>query len=390
MSIAVWKTILAFAKLAAVVLILGSGFFFWRHHELMQSAWAVPNFSPDVIVATREIADTKDLGLMLGRFQRERPKEAPVKEAPKEPDITGALAEYGEITDAIVVYPPYEEGGFVPAIIFRWKPGKKPANQEGDARTIRLGEALIEKSYGPLTGVPVKYQFIGCERDPDHAGFTFFKFDMNCDGSDIQKVRWKLEEPTKEQPKDDQTSAAAAPGPMTTDKIHIGDPLKARAVEAPAAPDQVQPVPVPQPVEREPVVLQQQPTGSMFDEEDGVSVTTAEGADYLEKNYEKILEDTRTETYRDRDGRTGIRIVSIADQSVANQFGIRRDDVIVKINGTPVSDKSDAVAVVKNELKKRPAVHIIRVTIRRAGREFEKSFDTRDPATRRAAKKGFR
>jgi len=150
----------------------------------------------------------------------------------------------------------------------------------------------------------------------------------------------------------------------------------------------VQPVPTPEvPVVQRPITVVQEPLGTMFDEEDGVLAPRAEAVDYLEKNYEKILEDTRTQPYRSG-GRTGIRIVGIANSSVANQFGILKDDVILKINGTPVGSQSEAVNVVKGELKKK--VNIIRVTISRAGREFDKSFDTRDPATRRAAKKAFR
>jgi len=388
MSIALWKTVLAVAKVAAALLIVGSVLLFWRQHVEMASAWAAPDFSPPLVINPDVVSNTKDLSLVLGRFQRERPKPAEPAEAAPAPVITEALAKLGEITDAIVVYPPYEEGGFVPAIIFRWKPGQKPASEQADARTIRLGEALIEKSAGPLTGIPLQYKFVGCEHDPANPGFTYFLFDMKCDGTDIQKVHWKGEEPVAEQPKV-ADAGPTGPGPVTTANIHVGPPLSTRAVEQPATPEDVavQPVPTP-PVPAPPITLEQQPSGSLFDEEEGVYAPRQEGIDYLERNYEKILEDTRTQPYHDSDGRTGIRVVGIADASVANQFGIRKDDVILKINGIPVSNQSEAVNVVKAELKKK--VNLIHVTIRRAAREFDKTFDTRDPATRRAAKKGFR
>jgi hypothetical protein len=205
---------------------------------------------------------------------------------------------------------------------------------------------------------------------------------MKCDGTDIQKVHWKLEEPVKEQAKPAEP-AATGPSGVSTDKMYVG-PRVTKGQDRPAEPEQVQPVPVaPQPPPEPVTAKQEVPTGSFFDEEDGVLLPTADTVDYLERNYEKILEETRTETYRDRDV-SGIRVVGIANASVANQFGIRKDDVIISINGAPVTNQSEAVDVVKKQLKGK--VNLITVKLRRAGREITKVYDTRDPATRRAAK----
>jgi hypothetical protein len=235
----------------------------------------------------------------------------------------------------------------------------------------------------------VKFKFVGCERDPANPAFTLFLFDVNCDGKDIQKARWKFEDLAKEPATVE--GGPTGPAEVITAQVYIGDPLSAKALEepAPGQPEQVQAVPVP-PVAPsptpEPVTVEQE-AGTLFADEEGVFAPTAEGAEYLERNYEKILEETRTAPYRDGEGRSGVRIVGISNQSVANQFGIRKDDIIIKINGMPVASQSEAVDIVKRELKKRPAVNIIRVTIRRRGAEKELRFDTRDPATRRAAKK---
>lgn len=379
MSVALWKTILAVAKTAAVLVIVGSALLFWGHSREMGAAWAVPDFSPPVKPPVVRWAETKDLSLPLGRFQKERPAAEPAKVEEPKPDIEKELQKLGEIIGAIVIYPPYEEGGFAPAINFKWK--MKPSADAGDVRTIRLGEALVERPEGPNRGTPLRYQFVGCERDPANPGFTYFLFDMKCDGTDIQKVHWKLEEPVKEVAKPAEP-ASTEPAGVSTDKMYVGPRVSSRGPDKPAEPEQVEPV-APQPPP-EPVVAKQEiPSGSFFDEEGGVLLPTAETVDYLEKNYEKILEETRTETYRDRDV-TGIRVVGIANASVANQFGIRKDDVIISINGSPVTNQSDAVNVVKNELKRK--VNLITVKLRRAGREITKTYDTRDPATRRAAK----
>ncbi|MCK6461405.1 MAG: PDZ domain-containing protein [Planctomycetes bacterium] len=381
MSVALWKTILTLAKVGAVIVILGSALLFWGHTREMGAAWGVPDFSPPIKTFGGRWADTKDLSLALGRFQKERPPEEPVKREEPKPDIEKELQRLGEIIGAIVIYPPYEEGGFAPAINFKWK--MKPSPEAGDVRTIRLGEALVERPEGPNRGTPLAYQFVGCERDQENPGFTYFLFDMKCDGTDIQKVHWKLEEPVKEQAKPAEP-AATGPSGVSTDKMYVGPRVTSRGPDKPAEPEQVQPVPVaPQPPPEPVTAKQEVPTGSFFDEEEGVLLPTADTVDYLERNYEKILEETRTETYRDRDV-SGIRVVGIANASVANQFGIRKDDVIISINGAPVTNQSEAVDVVKKQLKSK--VNLITVKLRRAGREITKVYDTRDPATRRAAK----
>lgn len=381
MSVALWKTILTLAKVGAVIVILGSALLFWGHTREMGAAWGVPDFSPPIKTFGGRWADTKDLSLALGRFQKERPPEEPVKREEPKPDIEKELQRLGEIIGAIVIYPPYEEGGFAPAINFKWK--MKPSPEAGDVRTIRLGEALVERPEGPNRGTPLAYQFVGCERDQENPGFTYFLFDMKCDGTDIQRAHWKLEEPVKEQAKPAEP-AATGPSGVSTDKMYVGPRVTSRGPDKPAEPEQVQPVPVaPQPPPEPVTAKQEVPTGSFFDEEEGVLLPTADTVDYLERNYEKILEETRTETYRDRDV-SGIRVVGIANASVANQFGIRKDDVIISINGAPVTNQSEAVDVVKKQLKSK--VNLITVKLRRAGREITKVYDTRDPATRRAAK----
>ena len=391
MSIAFWKTFLALAKTVAIVILVAAAVLFWSHRRAMATQWSAPNFSPVAKPFTGTVGQTGNLSVALGRFQREKLKEPEAKTVEEAPKFEGELAKLGEITDAIVVYPPYEEGGLAPTIIFKYR-----VRQEGmteDSRTIRLGEALIEKPNPQSKHHPiaVQFRFVGCERDPENPRSTFFLFDWKCDGKDIQKARWMFEEPAKVLPSAE--GGPPAPTDVATDKMFVGPTPTFRKPDEPAkSTETVQTEPV-TPVAQEPppgpVEVEQEPAGTLFAQEDGVFAATDEGADYLERNYEDILKQTRTETVTDRDGTSGVRIVNFTNQSLANQFGIQKGDVILRINGIPVRDQSHAVSVIKQELKKKGSSPILRVTIRRRGAEKELRFDTRDPATRRAAKKAF-
>ena len=389
MSIGLWKSFLSLAKTAAVLILLVSAFLFWRHREAMADPYEPPSFQTEVRGIRNEVPDVKNLSLTLGRFQRVGEKVEKPPEEERAPAITDVIGKLCEITDAFVCYPPY--GADRPAINIRWK--QKPPGETEDTRRIGLGEALIEKQHPnyPQLRIPVQYKFIGCERDPQNPGFTYFLFDTNCDGKVIQKARWKLEQ---DQPPNAPTPTSEAPdqgSTVATKEVYIGPSLGAgvpppeeRAPEPVAPPVETAPVPEPQPLRAETV-----PSDSIFEEENGAFAATTDGVEYLKDNYEQLLQETRTQTYRDRDGRAaGLRIVGIKNTSVANQFGIRPDDVILAINGRGVSDQSEAVNVVKAELRKK--VPIIRVSILRQGRTIEKRYDTRDPETRRAAARTFR
>jgi hypothetical protein len=390
MSIAFWKTFLALAKTVAVVILVGAAVLFWSHRRTMAEQWKAPDFSPPARHATGVVAQTGNLALQLGRFQREKPVDVKASEPEAPPPFETELAKLGEITDAIVVYPPYEEGGLAPAIIFKYR--VRPPTMTEDSRTIRLGESLVEKQNPESKHHPIAigFRFVGCERDPANPASTFFLFDVKCDGKDIQKARWKLEEPVKTLPSAE--GGPAAPSDINSDKIFVGPTPTFRKPEDAAAKSQdpvaTEPVQTP-PVAAEPppgpLEVEEEPAGTLFQQEEGVYAPTADGIDYLERNYEEILKQTRTETAAD-----GVRIVNFSNAALANQFGIQKGDVILKINGTPVRDQSHAVSVIKQVLKTKGSSPILRVTIRRRGAERELKFDTRDPATRRAAKKAFK
>jgi len=393
MSIGFLKRLLSIAKLAAILSIVGAAYGYWDHHLTMGVPWKAPDFRPPVRPSVVKVSGIEAVGMQLGRFQKEVPVDttAPV-EQPKE-EITDALAKLGVITNAVVAYPPYVDAR--PAILFQFH--QPPAGSTENVRTIGLGEALVERPHPDPSfaeagyTVPYRYRFVDCEPDPEHPGWTLFVFDMNCDGKDRQKTRWKRE---AEKPVDLPAVTDGAPvGPTTVvGKGYAVVDAKAKelANRPPAATQpETEVVPTPEPVPPAPAPSAFG-SGNFFEEENGALAVTEEAAEYLKSNYQDILKDAVTQTYK-KDGReSGVRVVNIRAGSMANEFGIRKDDVILAINDVPVTRQSQAVSVIKRELRKKPTPRYITVRILRRGQTIVKRYDTRDPETRRAARKAYR
>ncbi|MHC4550700.1 MAG: hypothetical protein ACYTEZ_18215 [Planctomycetota bacterium] len=395
MSIGFLKRLLALAKLVAVLTIVGAAYGYWDHHRDINGRWDAPDFRPPVVSIRGNVPRIDDVGMQLGRFQREV-EAGPAPEAEKsDEDIVAVLDRLGSVTNAFVAYPPYE--GLLPTIIFEFK--QTPAGAKSNVRTIALGEALEERPHHNERlreagyTLPYRYKFVGCEPDPEHEGWTYFLFDMHCDGTDIQKARWWLE--TEEKVKLPTVAGGNATGlqPTVGKGFAVLDEKTKEAASRPpepAAPTPEEP-PAPQPVAPPPPSTTEF-AGTLFEEEGGAFAPTAEGVRYLKENYQKMLKDTVTQTYVDREtGRAkGIRVVRLRAMSKANEFGIFEDDVILSINDIPVTKQSQAVNVVKRELNKKPAVRYLTVKILRHGRTISKRFDTRDPETRAKARRAFR
>jgi len=393
MSIGLLKRLLALANVTAVLAICGAGYGFWSHKSSMDDTWKPPDFRPSTKSVAVGPIRINDITMQLGRFPEPRnstPTET--KDEPKK-DLRTELAKLGEIKSAVVAYPPYDD--VLPAIIFEFN--TPPAGQKEKLKTIRVGEALLEKPDPDFPGytIPVAYKFIRCEPDPENPGWTYFVFDMDCDGQDIQKARWKLEQDERSQ----LETAAAAESSETVRQVSdkgfsLLDPeaRRRRAEEkrnpTPARPEQPTTV---QPVEPTP-----KPTtfsGELFTQEPGGTYEpTKEGVEYLKENYNELLKDARTTTWRDPGTRrpSGIKITGIRPGSPIENFGLRRDDVILEIQGQKVSSKAEAIKVVKRELRKKPRPRIIRAKVLRLGETREVRFDTRDPDTIAAAKRHLR
>jgi hypothetical protein len=390
MTVGALKRILVLVNVAAVLGLGGTAYAFLSHCSAMGQPYKPPSFTPPpVLPGARDVSKIDSIPMPLGRYpvKTATPEAATVEEPTVA--LADALREYGEILQAFAFEGPYEEGGVQPSITFKRKSGETVTIRRGDALETRPNPVRGREKHFP---VPHRYRFIGCEADPEHPGGFYFLFDMKCDGTDIQKARWRREEESRA-PRENAAIDIAA----STDVFLGEEPAEpvatakaeARPEERPAAPAETAPAPEPPPVAPVPA-----PTPGfdeeLFVEEDGRLGATQEAVDYLRDNYQEILKDARTKSYVDpgSNRQRGIQVLSIARGSAANRFGIRPDDVILSINGRPVTRQAQAVNVVKEELRQNK--NVIEVKLLRNGETITKTYDTRDPATRRAARDATR
>jgi hypothetical protein len=388
MSVGFSKRLLTILNLVALLAIGGTAYGWWSHRGTLKKPWQSEDWVVPVKQNVQGSTRIDQITMRLGQFPQTEPVDAnPVEEEPAE-EIQTVLDQYGEILSAIVVYGPDTDTRS--AIVF-----KRHEMPEDEAIvTVRAGEALETKphpdpqlaAWGDV--VPSRYKFIGCEPDPENPAWSYFLFDMACDGTDIQKARWKGEGETQKLP---TAAGTVEPGLRDSPIVRIRE----RPVTTVAAPREEPEQPVVEPVQpvAPPPVPAPAPTelrGPLFEQEAGGFVATDEGMRYLKDNYQKLLKDTKTGTYTDkRTGKArGVHVIRIRRGSPANQFGIREDDVILRINNTPVTRQSQAVNVVKSELRKKE--RYIEVLILRNGREMTMRFDTADAETRRRARDAFR
>lgn len=382
MSVGFAKRLLTLLNLAAVLALAGTGYGWWSHNSSLGKPWKEPDFGVPVKVSEQASVGIDNIPMRLGTYPRAvaAPAAEEAEEAPVE-NIQTALDKLGKIKSAVVAYPPYDYAR--PAIVF--EANETLPGAQNKIVTISLGQALVTKPHPDAhlaqwgERVPSRYKFVGCEPDPEHPGWTFFLFDMACDGTDIQKARWKGESEHAELP---NATKGEGEGLRETRILRgLGQPRPA-APEPP--PETVEAVPA-----APPPVAGNVPRGTLFEDDGGAFAPTDEGIEYLRDNYEDLLRDARTATYRDPSGnRSGVHILAIRRGSVASQFGILDDDVILKINGNAVSSQAQAVNVTKAELRQKK--RYIEVEILRNGRTITQRYDTRDAATRRAARDAVR
>jgi hypothetical protein len=391
MTVASLKRLLSLLNAAAVLGLAGTAWGFYQHRRDLAAPERPVDFDPPVRSIGGGSASIDHLDMRLGRYldpsATARPAEA--EAAPKEEQIETVLEKLGTIRGAVIASPPYTDAQ--PTIIFEYK--QKPPGATSNTVVIRLNEALEMKPdpdprrAAAGAAVPSRYKFVGCEPDPQNPGWAIFLFDMKCDGTDIQKARWKGDLEKRKIVAD--AAGAAGPQALGPGKIYIGP----RADDIPAEPaPRVPPPPVATPPPPSPGVQPVQPVAAdrvpdqLFGEEGGVLAPTAEGIEYLRANQDRILEEVRTSDYVDsRTGQAGgVQILRVPRNSAASRFGILEDDVIQAINGIPVRNRSQAIQVVKDELRKQKTLIVVQLL--RGGRQIVKTYDTRDPATRRAAK----
>ena len=387
MSVGILKRLLSIVNVVAVLAIAWTAYGFVSHRSELNEAWQEVGFGIEGGRHKREAIRIDNTGMQLGLYPQpvEVDPNGEVKETAVE--IEAEIDKLGTIESAIVVYPPY--AGTRPALTFQFK--TEPIPGKGKIYTIKLGGALITRPHSDPVRRDwgdrenVRFEFVGCKPDPENPDWTLFQFDVNCDGKITKTARWKSEvkkivlRPAKPIVREAKSTrvlrdpSAKKPGRVETPKPDGG--------ARPGPKPEVKPVRI-----REPIP---EVTGPIFQNENGAFAPTEAGVAYLRDNYNKILKDTQTAPYADKSGKTtGLKIHKIAKNSVANQFGIREGDIILRVNTTRVRSKAQAVNAVKRELNKK--VRYIEVEVKRLGAKKILRFDSHDPATRRKAKAGFR
>ena len=395
MTVGSLKRLILLLNLAAVAGLCGTAYGFWTHRGSLQEErkWPDFHFKPSSAAGSGAVGQVKNLSMTLGKFPVAPTKTEKVEKEPEVSPIQSVLRNLGEIIGAVVFFGPYDDnGGFQPSITFKLK--------GGGIRTLARGEAIETQphpDFGPKFPMPYRYKFVGCERDKDDPSIAYFLFDMKCDETDIQRVKWLGDiEPNEPESADGPTGAQETV--IDDDMVVVSErELEKRAREraeararARAEAETVQPV-TPEPEEVRPIPTPGGAPGSLGRVENDTWVASDEGSQYIKDNWKKAVEDAKTTTYRDpKSGKAeGILVTKVRPGSVANKLGIYPDDVILTINARRVTKKSQAIAIVRDELDKRKQ-NILVVEILRNGRKITKNYDARDPETRRNAKEAFR
>lgn len=333
MSILVYRRLIQALGVLAVTV---SGWGVWSHivhTHTMAEDWRPPSIWDLPAVPPAEPPRIKATFMALGS-PYQAAEDLPPSDDDTKRSIEDELRKLGRIKTAIVVFPPY--GDIKPAIVFEFK----ETQDTGDSiRTIRLGESLIDvkqEGMGELKK-PFRFKFVGVERDPEDRDGALFVFDVDCDGENIQKLRW------------------------------TGDEKERKPVPVPAAKASV-------------VVL--------FEKAEKAIAPTAAGRAYIARHWKTFLKEVRTQPYIDQKSgaHAGVRILGIKKDSAVRQFRVKADDVILAINRRQVSHKAEAVKVIREELRKKNVNRIV-VKMLRQGRVVEETYDPRDPETRKAALK---
>ncbi|MHC4952697.1 MAG: PDZ domain-containing protein [Planctomycetota bacterium] len=401
MSVGSLKRFLVILNLAALLGLSGTAYGFWKHgsylkdtREMTPNEWPDFTFKPATSGAVGDLGVIKNIRLPLGIYPKEPEKVAKKDDEPKISPIESVLRNLGEIIGAVAFLGPYDEGnGFKPSITFKLK--------DNSIRTLALGEAIETRphpDFGKMYPVPYRYKFVGCERDEKDPTLTYFLFDMKCDDTDIQRVKWhgdiKVNPP--------MTAAGGPEGPQDslsgTEFVVVSEAeLERRRKAAEEARNKKAKVdePIksvkPPPDKVEPIKFTGGVPDSLGEMEDGTWVASDEGSRYMKDNWKKVVEEARTSTYHNpkTGAAEGILVTRLRRNSVANKLGIYPDDVILSINGKRVTKKSQAISIVRNELEKKKQ-NILEVRILRNGREIVKRYDARDSETRRNARESFR
>lgn len=445
------KRILSILNVVAVLALASTGYAYVAHVGHLGDAPERPSFQPEAITGLGSLNVKIDsIGITLGQWI-DAVETVEVTKAPEQPKVALAslIAKLGEISGAAVVYKPYPP---YPCILFKYH----SAPEGGDPlQSIGLGEALETRPHrDPKLAArgftePSKYRFVGCQPDPERPGWTWFVFDLDCDGVRFDRVHWKAEGDRmplrivkpREDPATRRILYSTKNGNIRIYElgqdglpISVGGPLpdidgidfsktsggggagaepvvggadatgegetgegtagqrETEAGEGESIAVEARPPVRVTPATQLPVGVVRTDEGrrvTVFETSGDVFRPTSEGFEYLRKNRERLIKSVDAAPYRDRKtGKIkGLVIRRIKSGSGASAFGFYEDDVITHINDRPVTSREQAIRLVKNEINQRKA-RFITVRFLRDGQNLTKRFDARDPKLRDAARRG--
>ena len=91
------------------------------------------------------------------------------------------------------------------------------------------------------------------------------------------------------------------------------------------------------------------------------------------EDYQRILtQDVQMRTHFDKDGkRSGVEITEVKPGSIASRHGVKSGDIVISINGYPVSSKQEAIKFVKNN---KDTYTVWEVVVENMGRRTTKVY----------------
>lgn len=181
MAIGTWRRLILYVSVAAVLGLAALAVEWQAHAQRMGAPGVWPEFAiRDLSNVKIDGVHTDDCDIPFGRIVEAVQESSPAPSL--EPDIE-RLSDLGHLTGSVIAANGGTDG-IRSSITFRRK--------DGGIRTIAQGEALETRPHpvlGPAFQLPVRYCFVGCERED---GEIVYLFDAMCDGTRMERLRWPV------------------------------------------------------------------------------------------------------------------------------------------------------------------------------------------------------
>ena len=298
--------------------------------------------------------------------EQAKPVEAPKDEGPKDLEAAGRVF--------LIIYVPPKKGETIAkdSVVFFEFNGEKPKRSP-----FSPGEGVQADEKAPV-------RFLLTNVVPEGTKYHVL-YDVK-DASDPSKLRhadlvWDSEPPRDS--KLDSIMPLPKP-PAPPDGVTAASGAKATGLApTPAGPEVVAPTPAPSKAgDWAPQVTVKSANERIYEfTDETVKRFVGKKPDEV---MNEVLKNVRTEVY-DKGGVKGIAVFPAENDEMAQKFDVKRGDVLISVNGTPVHSKDDIIRLAKGMPQDTSRVTAV---IERNGRQITYVVDPRDPKTRRAAAMG--